>query len=176
MALSYNSKKRIRKSFGKIAEAGAMPNLIEVQKSSYEQFLQKDVKNGKRLEQGIEAVFKSVFPIKDFSEAPQGDAAGSPSPLAEAARRDLAIGRAIGGSPTAALRGRSLFNVTPVASAGRPGTPDRGVAAPQQAVHNLPGPGPACERRMTRRSYNASHSKLPTSTQAVPLKAVVLTR
>ncbi len=68
MALSYNSKKRIRKSFGKIPEAGAMPNLIEVQKSSYEQFLQKDVKSGKRIDQGIEAVFKSVFPIKDFSE------------------------------------------------------------------------------------------------------------
>jgi DNA-directed RNA polymerase subunit beta len=68
MALSYNSKKRIRKSFGKIPEAGAMPNLIEVQKSSYEQFLQKDVKSGKRADQGIEAVFRSVFPIKDFSE------------------------------------------------------------------------------------------------------------
>ncbi|MGE3303286.1 MAG: DNA-directed RNA polymerase subunit beta [Hyphomonadaceae bacterium] len=68
MALSYTGKKRIRKSFGRIAEAGAMPNLIEVQKSSYEQFLQKDVKQAQRIDQGIEAVFKSVFPIKDFSE------------------------------------------------------------------------------------------------------------
>ncbi|MGE0045623.1 MAG: DNA-directed RNA polymerase subunit beta, partial [Hyphomonadaceae bacterium] len=68
MALSFTGKKRIRKSFGKIPEAGAMPNLIEVQKSSYDQFLQKDVRAGERRDEGIEAVFKSVFPIKDFSE------------------------------------------------------------------------------------------------------------
>jgi DNA-directed RNA polymerase subunit beta len=68
MALSFTGKKRIRKSFGKIPEAGAMPNLIEVQKSSYDQFLQKDEKAADRREQGIEAVFRSVFPIKDFSE------------------------------------------------------------------------------------------------------------
>ncbi len=68
MALSFTGKKRIRKSFGKIPEAGAMPNLIEVQKSSYDQFLQKDVKSSERRDEGIEAVFRSVFPIKDFSE------------------------------------------------------------------------------------------------------------
>jgi len=68
MALSFTGKKRIRKSFGKIPEAGAMPNLIEVQKSSYDQFLQKDARAGDRIDEGIEAVFKSVFPIKDFSE------------------------------------------------------------------------------------------------------------
>src|SRR5262249_34743055 len=68
MALTYTGKKRIRKSFGKIPEAGAMPNLIEVQKSSYDQFLQKDIKHADRREEGIEAVFRSVFPIKDFSE------------------------------------------------------------------------------------------------------------
>ena len=45
-----------------------MPNLIEVQKSSYDQFLQKDVPLGERRDHGIEAVFKSVFPIKDFQE------------------------------------------------------------------------------------------------------------
>ncbi|MBT9445397.1 MAG: DNA-directed RNA polymerase subunit beta, partial [Hyphomonadaceae bacterium] len=68
MALTFTGKKRIRKSFGKIPEAGAMPNLIEVQRSSYDQFLQKDVKAADRREEGIEAVFRSVFPIKDFSE------------------------------------------------------------------------------------------------------------
>jgi DNA-directed RNA polymerase subunit beta len=68
MALSFTGKKRIRKSFGKIPEAGAMPNLIEVQKSSYDQFLQKDIPVAQRRDEGIEAVFKSVFPIKDFSE------------------------------------------------------------------------------------------------------------
>jgi DNA-directed RNA polymerase subunit beta len=68
MALSFTGKKRIRKSFGRIPEAVVMPNLIEVQRSSYEQFLQKDVSAAVRRDEGIEAVFKSVFPIKDFSE------------------------------------------------------------------------------------------------------------
>ncbi|MBM3733982.1 MAG: DNA-directed RNA polymerase subunit beta [Acidimicrobiia bacterium] len=45
-----------------------MPNLIEVQKRSYEQFLQRDVPAAGRAESGLQAVFKSVFPIKDFSE------------------------------------------------------------------------------------------------------------
>jgi DNA-directed RNA polymerase subunit beta len=68
MGLSFTGKKRIRKSFGRIPEAGAMPNLIEVQKSSYDQFLQKDVKHIDRRMEGVQAVFTSVFPIKDFSE------------------------------------------------------------------------------------------------------------
>src|SRR5689334_7596499 len=68
MALSYTGKKRIRKSFGKIPEAGQMPNLIEVQKSSYDQFLQKDQRSYERIEEGLQAVFKSVFPIRDFSD------------------------------------------------------------------------------------------------------------
>jgi DNA-directed RNA polymerase subunit beta len=68
MAQSFTGKKRIRKSFGKIPEAVSMPNLIEVQKSSYEQFLQKDVSHPQRRDEGIEAVFKSVFPIRDFSD------------------------------------------------------------------------------------------------------------
>eukprot|EP01041_Mallomonas_annulata_P040679 gene40679-64618_t len=59
MAQSFTGKKRIRKSFGKIAEAVTMPNLIEVQKSSYDQFLQKDVPQEMRRDEGIEAVFKS---------------------------------------------------------------------------------------------------------------------
>ncbi len=68
MSLTFTGKKRIRKSFGRIPEAAQMPNLIEVQKSSYEQFLQKDVAQAERLDEGILAVFRSVFPIKDFSE------------------------------------------------------------------------------------------------------------
>ncbi|MBL8770058.1 MAG: DNA-directed RNA polymerase subunit beta [Phenylobacterium sp.] len=68
MAQSFTGKKRIRKSFGRIPEAVQMPNLIEVQRSSYEQFLQREVRAGERRDEGIEAVFKSVFPIKDFNE------------------------------------------------------------------------------------------------------------
>lgn len=68
MALSFTQKKRIRKSFGRIPEAIQMPNLIEVQRSSYEQFLQRFVRPSERVDDGLEAVFKSVFPVKDFNE------------------------------------------------------------------------------------------------------------
>ena len=68
MAQSFTGKKRIRKSFGRIPEVVRMPNLIEVQRSSYEQFLQREVRSGERRDEGIEAVFRSVFPIKDFNE------------------------------------------------------------------------------------------------------------
>jgi DNA-directed RNA polymerase subunit beta len=68
MAQSFTGKKRIRKSFGRIPEAVQMPNLIEVQRSSYEQFLQRETRSADRKDEGIEAVFKSVFPIKDFNE------------------------------------------------------------------------------------------------------------
>src|SRR6201997_1242278 len=68
MAQSFTGKKRIRKTFGRIPEAGQMPNLIEVQRSSYEQFLQREVRPGFRTDEGLEAVFKSVFPIRDFNE------------------------------------------------------------------------------------------------------------
>ena len=68
MVNSLTGRKRIRKYFGKLSAAVAMPNLIEVQKSSYEQFLQRDVPPGERTVSGLQEVFKSVFPIKDFSE------------------------------------------------------------------------------------------------------------
>jgi DNA-directed RNA polymerase subunit beta len=68
MAQSFTGKKRIRKSFGRIPEAVQMPNLIEVQRSSYEQFLQRETRVADRKEEGVEAVFRSVFPIKDFNE------------------------------------------------------------------------------------------------------------
>jgi len=67
MATSFTGRKRIRKSFGRIAAAVPMPNLIEVQKSSYDQFLQRSVFAEQRTDTGLQEVFKSVFPIKDFS-------------------------------------------------------------------------------------------------------------
>ena len=60
-------RKRVRKFFGKIAEVAEMPNLIEVQKESYDQFLQMKEPAGGRANEGLQAVFKSVFPISDFS-------------------------------------------------------------------------------------------------------------
>ena len=68
MTLSFTAKKRIRKSYGVITETVLMPNLIEVQRSSYEQFLQMHTSPDKRDPDGLESVFKSVFPIKDFSD------------------------------------------------------------------------------------------------------------
>ncbi|HYB08555.1 MAG TPA: DNA-directed RNA polymerase subunit beta, partial [Alphaproteobacteria bacterium] len=71
MAKSFTGRKRIRKSFGRISEVAPMPNLIEVQKNSYDQFLQKDGTAEKRTSVGLQEVFRSVFPIRDFSERAQ---------------------------------------------------------------------------------------------------------
>src|SRR3954464_917171 len=68
MTLSFTGRKRLRKFFGHMVEVAEMPNLIEVQKTSYDQFLQLAKPEGGRLDEGLEAVFRSVFPIKDFSE------------------------------------------------------------------------------------------------------------
>ena len=68
MAQSFVEKKRIRKGFGRIGDAVTMPNLIQVQKESYEAFLQRYVAPPERKRDGLEAVFKSVFPISDFTE------------------------------------------------------------------------------------------------------------
>ena len=59
--------RRIRKSFGKIDRIIDIPNLIEMQKKSYERFLQKDVPPEERKEIGLQGAFKNVFPIQDFS-------------------------------------------------------------------------------------------------------------
>ena len=67
--LSFTSKKRIRKSFGRIESIATMPNLIEVQKNSYEQFLQAQTAPEARQDNGLQGVLKSVFPIKDFAES-----------------------------------------------------------------------------------------------------------
>ena len=69
MSLTFTGKKRIRKSFGRIPEVVRMPNLIEVQKSSYNQFLQKSIPHEDRGDdEGMNGVFHSVFPVRDFSD------------------------------------------------------------------------------------------------------------
>ncbi len=60
------NRRRIRRTFGKINEVVQMPNLIEVQRNSYEQFLQMYDPVDERINVGLQAVFNSVFPIKDF--------------------------------------------------------------------------------------------------------------
>jgi DNA-directed RNA polymerase subunit beta len=71
MAETFTGRKRVRKFFGKIHEVAEMPNLIEVQKASYDQFLLVKEPHGGRPDEGLQAVFKSVFPITDFSNTAQ---------------------------------------------------------------------------------------------------------
>ena len=59
---------RIRKNFGKIEKIADMPNLIEMQRYSYERFLQKHVPPDQREDIGLQAVFNSVFPISDYRD------------------------------------------------------------------------------------------------------------
>jgi DNA-directed RNA polymerase subunit beta len=61
------ANKRKRKNFGKIEKIIDIPDLISVQRESYGRFLQMDVPPEKRKDIGLQAVFKSVFPIKDFT-------------------------------------------------------------------------------------------------------------
>ena len=67
MTKSFTGRKRIRKTFGRIGEVAPMPNLIEVQKSSYDRFLQTGVLAPNRADSGLQEAFKTVFPISDFS-------------------------------------------------------------------------------------------------------------
>jgi DNA-directed RNA polymerase subunit beta len=64
---SFTARKRIRKSFGRIPEVAQMPNLIDVQRASYEAFLQMNVPPDSRTPTGLQEVFRGVFPIDDFA-------------------------------------------------------------------------------------------------------------
>ena len=59
--------KRIRKNFGRIKKIIEIPDLIGMQRESFRRFLQMDVPPEKRENTGLQAVYKSVFPIKDFT-------------------------------------------------------------------------------------------------------------
>ena len=66
MAQSYVGRKRLRNKFGRINEIAVMPNLIQIQKNSYDSFLILDEPSGGRKDVGLQSVFNSVFPIHDF--------------------------------------------------------------------------------------------------------------
>ena len=70
MELTFTQKKSIRKNFGKLIEGLSIPNLIEVQKNSYNEFLTSNAIKEKQeeLSKGINKVFKSVFPIEDGTD------------------------------------------------------------------------------------------------------------
>jgi len=61
----FTTKKRIRQSFGKVPDIAEIPNLICVQQESYEDFLQLKVEPTKRINKGLESIFRSIFPISD---------------------------------------------------------------------------------------------------------------
>ncbi len=67
MSKSSLAPKRIRKNFGKIKQIVGIPDLIGMQRESFQRLLQMDIPPEKREEIGLQTVFKSVFPIKDFT-------------------------------------------------------------------------------------------------------------
>ena len=68
MSLDHINFKKIRKSFGKIPLVTSLPNLVEVQKKSFDSFLQLKTDPEKRENIGLHSIFKSVFPIHDYAE------------------------------------------------------------------------------------------------------------
>ncbi len=68
MSLDHINFKKIRKSFGKIPLVTSLPNLVEVQKRSFDSFLQLNIDPEKRENTGLHSIFKSVFPINDYTE------------------------------------------------------------------------------------------------------------
>ena len=67
MSLSYTEKKRIRRSFEKISSVMDLPNLLVAQLESYDTFLQRYVNKDKRLNEGLEKVLNSIFPIESHN-------------------------------------------------------------------------------------------------------------
>ncbi|MCA9602984.1 MAG: hypothetical protein KC417_13210, partial [Myxococcales bacterium] len=67
MAATVQNNFRVRHSFGKIDRIIEIPNLIDIQKKSYEKFLQANVPPHERQDVGLQGVFRSVFPIRDFN-------------------------------------------------------------------------------------------------------------
>jgi len=68
MASLFSENRRLRREFSKIATPLEIPNLIDLQRRSYENFLQADVSPEKRQMTGLQGVFASVFPIEDFNK------------------------------------------------------------------------------------------------------------
>ncbi len=67
MTYSFTEKKRIRKTFSKQASGDSVPNLLDIQRGSYHKLLQKSVETNQRIDQGLQAAFKSVFPIESYN-------------------------------------------------------------------------------------------------------------
>ena len=68
MSLSFTEKKNVRKNFGKLKETLSIPNLIQVQKESYKQFLSSPGTLDEKIQKGLDKVFRSIFPIEELSD------------------------------------------------------------------------------------------------------------
>jgi len=68
MALQLANNFRVRRSFGRIGKLIDIPHLLEIQRHSYDEFLQRVLSPEHRTDSGLQGVFRSVFPIKDFNE------------------------------------------------------------------------------------------------------------
>src|ERR1044072_4544488 len=66
MASQVQSNFRHRTNLGRVEPVVEIPNLIDIQKSSYDKFLKSDIAPKERKDIGLQGVFKSVFPIRDF--------------------------------------------------------------------------------------------------------------
>jgi DNA-directed RNA polymerase subunit beta len=68
MSLSYHLRStHLRKSFGRVTGKAQVPDLIEIQKKSYQDFLMQGVDPAQRGDHGLQSVFQSVFPITDYT-------------------------------------------------------------------------------------------------------------
>ena len=64
---TLDSRRRVRRTFGQLTEVTPMPNLIDVQRSSYDTFLQMGIAPHERDKHGLQETFDSIFPIEDFA-------------------------------------------------------------------------------------------------------------
>ena len=145
MASVIQDNFRVRKSFAKLKHAIEIPNLIDIQKKSYDKFLQIDTTSDDREDIGLQAVFKSVFPIKDFSETASLEFV---SYTLEKPKYDVGECRAYGAPSECcrfwfrfrALAGAKYLNRRP-----RPRTESKGAAPPfpssRRASRSGRGPG-----------------------------------
>ena len=69
MAYTFTEKKRIRKSFSTRSAADQVPDLLDIQKVSYKKLLQAEIEPLQRIDEGLQAAFKSVFPIESYNGA-----------------------------------------------------------------------------------------------------------
>lgn len=103
MIRSYTGRKRFRKSFGRIKEKNILPDLISLQKSSYELFLQREVPDNKRENIGLIEIFNSFFPIRDSAGKAQLEFCGYSFDEPKYTEKEC---RQRGGTYSSSLRGK----------------------------------------------------------------------